>query len=81
MSKPTQKQIDFATTISEWVAVDLPQEMTKDSLWEYINEHCEEFYKLQNEERYRTGRLFTMEHAYHFGDYMYDRINKNPETV
>ena len=81
MSQATQKQIDFATTISEWVGVDLPESKTKESLSEYIDEYSKEFYRIRNQWRYRSGKTFSMNHACHMSEYEYERINKNPESI
>lgn len=77
----TQKQIDYATTISEWVGVDLPTPITKESLWEFIAENEDEFKQIQNKWRYSQGKIFSWRHFYHLSEHEYIKQSKNPETI
>lgn len=47
MNKPTEKQIAFATEISETLGSDLPEETTKSAYGKYIEENVREYYKVK----------------------------------
>lgn len=81
MEKPTQKQIDFATEIAETIGEDLPIGFTKQAYSEFINKNVDYFKQVQNEIRYKGGKVFRLHHAYHAESFEYERISKNPESV
>lgn len=65
---PTDKQVDFATTIAEMIGADLPEEFSVEAYHEFISENVDEFYKVQNEIRrelyYSQDKLFAMQHSF-----------------
>lgn len=81
--EPTERQIDFATTIAETVGCDLPEHFDKYSYSEFIGENIEEFYKIQREIRYADGSVFHLQHSYSLGEgFCGDtELNVNPMTV
>lgn len=80
--KPTERQIDFATAISETVGADLPEDFTKEAYSEFIDENIGEFKKIQGEIRYGSRKAFSLNHSYVLSDgYNGDtRLRKNPKT-
>lgn len=79
---PTEKQIDFATRIAETLGIDLPDEKTSTAYSRFIGENMDEFYEVQDEIRYSSGRIFKLEHSYTLTDgFCGDtKLNINPET-
>lgn len=80
--EPTQRQIDFATAISEVVGVDPPKHFTKKAYSTFISTHLDEFYKLHDEIRYGSKDTFQLEHSFvissrYNGD---TKLNKNPRS-
>ena len=80
--EPTQRQIDFATVISEVVGVDPPKDFTKKAYSTFISTYLDEFYKLQDEIRYSSNDTFQLGHSFivsagYNGD---TKLNKNPRT-
>ncbi len=81
--EPTERQVDFATTIAETVGKDLPEHYDKYSYGEFISENIDEFYKVQNEIRYADGMVFHLHHSYGLGEGFCgdSELNVNPMTV
>lgn len=81
--KPTEKQRDFATAIAEMLGIDLPEEYTKESYHDFIDENIDEFHKVQNEIRYKDKSKIRFEHSYTVSDgYNGDtKLNINPENL
>ena len=79
---PTEKQIDFATTIAETLGLNLPEEYTSSAYSGFIGNNIDEFYEVQADIRYRTGKTFQLEHSNVLGGgYCGDsKLNINPET-
>ena len=78
--KPTQKQIDFAQTIAEELGIDPPEGEDREGYSSWISGLVDEFYKQRNERRYSQKECFEMEHAHHYDEHSYDKLNKNPKT-
>ena len=80
--QPTEKQIDFATTISEMLGIDLPNERTKETYRDFIADNKDEFEDVQREIRYKDGNVFSMNHSYVIGKGFCgeSELNINPYT-
>lgn len=81
--KPSEKQKDFATAIAEMLGIDLPEEYTKEAYHDFIDDNIDEFYKVQNEIRYKDKSKIRFEHSYTLSDgYNGDaELNINPENL
>lgn len=51
MKEPTDKQIKFATIISEVLEIDLPEDYTSFAYWEFINKHKTEYDEIMSARR------------------------------
>lgn len=80
--QPTEKQIDFATTISEVLGIDLPNERTKKTYHDFIDDNKDEFDEVQREIRYKDGNVFSMNHSYVVSNGFCgeSKLNINPHT-
>ena len=83
--EPSQKQIDFATTIAETIGEDLPEEFTSSAYHTFIDGNIDYFYEVQGEIRYKRKQsepMFHLEHSYVVGSgYNGDtELNINPMT-
>ena len=81
IEKATMKQKDLAMTIAEELGIDVPDEDSSDAYSDFIGEYYGEFKRERNKRRYESGEVWGMDHFYHFSDHVYDKQNKNPETV
>ena len=82
-NKPTEKQVDYVTSICEVLGIDLPDEETKEAYSDFIYEHEKEF----KQERYRQRYVYSqdtyrLEHSNVIkGGFCGDRkLNVNPQN-
>ena len=53
--KATEKQVKYATDISNKLKIQLPSELTKQAYSQFINENVEAFKKAKATQRYHVG--------------------------
>lgn len=77
MKEPTEKQISYAEAISNTLHIDLPNPMTRQSLFIFIRDNIEAYKKEQN--KIKTMQYYQNYNYYHCShNRSYGCFNDNP---